>query len=97
MTTYVLSEHVRNTFVGSHRMPAGQAHPRIAAALRSVSRWASVLLAFTLAAAALSGGFLVLTGQGVSLLATWPALVLLTVAGVLYTMMLFILFGLKFS
>lgn len=97
MTTYVLSEHVRNTFVGGHRMPFAQAHPRLAAAAAGVSRWASVLLAFTLAAAALSGGFLVLTGQGVSLLATWPALVLLTVAGVLYTMMLFILFGLKFS
>lgn len=97
MTTYVLSEHVRNTYRAGHRMSAVQAHPRIAAATRSASNWSAILLAFVLAATALSGGFLLLTGQGISLLATAPALLLLTLAGALYTLMLFIFFQLKFS
>jgi hypothetical protein len=97
MTTYVLSEHVRKTYQAGHRMPFRQAHSSITAALRNASRWSAVLAAFSLAATALSGGFLLLTGQGVNLLATAPALLLLTLAGALYTLMLFIFFQLKFS
>jgi heme/copper-type cytochrome/quinol oxidase subunit 4 len=97
MTTYVLSEHVRNTYQATHRMSAGQAHPRAAHAARSASRWLGVLVAFVLAATALSAGFLLLTGQGISLMTTAPALLLLSLAGMLYTLMLFLFFSLKFG